>query len=199
MIHKQYTLYSVDPHKCTVCLKFIKYIISLIGHLCNNIRLHNSWVIVFPLLLWSFEQALERSTGISQSSALLWGLCGSFFFIISLLLHEVGHIASSSFFHVDLQKSLLFLFGSVPNNDFFNKPSIPKILVALSGPLTSCIVAICWYLLSTLKSLPPQLIEQFNYLVILNLLLALVNLLPFYPLDMGAVFRFFVSKIKKFI
>jgi Zn-dependent protease len=180
-------------------IRFIKYLLSLVVYLYKNLRLHNSWVIVFPLLLWSFEQALERSTGISQSSALLWGLCGSFFFIISLLLHETGHIVSSTFFHIDLQKSFLFLFGSVQINDFFNKPSIPKILVALSGPLTSCIVTIFWYLLSTLNSLPPQLIVQLNYLVILNLLLVLVNLLPFYPLDMGVVFRFFSSKLKNSI
>lgn len=176
---------------------FQKYLMSLIGHLHNNIRFHYSWVIVFPLLLWSFEQTLERSTGTPQSSALLWGLCGTFFFIISLLIHEIGHIASSRIFYVDLQKSFLFQFGSVHIDIFLCKPTISHILVALSGPLTSCIVAICWYLLSTLNFLPPQLVVQFNYLVILNFLLAVVNLLPFYPLDMGVVLRFAVSKFKK--
>lgn len=169
---------------------------SLIIYFYKIIRIHYSWVVVFPLLLWSFEQAIARSTGIAQFSALLWGLVGTFLFIFSLLLHEVGHFVSSKFFNVGLQKAFLFQFGSVHIDDFFTKPTISHVLVALSGPLTSCIVAIGWAFLLITISLSSQLILLFNYLVILNFLLAIINLLPFYPLDSGVAFRFVMLRMK---
>jgi Zn-dependent protease/CBS domain-containing protein len=170
--------------------------VPIIIYFYKNIRIHYSWVVVFPLLLWSFEQAIARSTAITQLSALLWGLAGTFLFIFSLFLHEIGHFVSSKFFNVGLQKAFLFQFGSVHVDDFFTKPTISHVLVALSGPLTSCIVAIGWSFLLITISLPPKLILLFNYLVILNFLLAIVNLLPFYPLDLGVAFRFVTLRMK---
>ena len=171
------------------------HIISLIVHLYKNIRFHNSWFIIIPLLIWSFEQAIVKSSTFSRSSSLLWGLCGTFLFVISLWLHETGHIISSRILRVDLQKRVLFQFGAVQVNDFLTKPTSRHILVALSGPLLSGIVAILLHFISTLISWPSVLLFLINCLIIVNCLLAVINVLPFYPLDMGIVFRFTVFKL----
>lgn len=72
----------------------------------------------------------------------------------------------------------------VPVNPYnFKNPRWDNAKVALAGPLSNFLLALIFGLLIRFFPLPLPLLSLFSIIVILNLLLALFNLLPLPPLD----------------
>jgi predicted transcriptional regulator len=83
----------------------------------------------------------------------------------------------------------LFLFGGVSQIATEPPSAASEFWIAIAGPVTSlAIAAICWEIepVFTETQLVFAVVE---YLAILNLILALFNLIPGFPLDGGRVFR----------
>ncbi len=69
-----------------------------------------------------------------------------------------------------------------------------ELLVALAGPFTNFLIAFIWgfiyILFSKLNLLDPLVSEFLNLLIIINIALAVFNLLPIYPLDWYRIIKF---------
>lgn len=107
-----------------------------------------------------------------------------FFLLVSLLLHELCHIAVLIFFRIRIKELEILPFGSVAKLEGLLEfePRF-EALVALAGPAASICIAI--------------LVFRFYgdpYLAAVNLTLGLVNLLPILPLDGGRILRAFLSQ-----
>lgn len=136
------------------------------------------------------------------------GLVISLFLCVTM--HEYGHALTARRFGVDTQDILLSPIGGIARLDRI--PSDPKeeLLVAIAGPAVNFVLA--GFLGSYLFTLPPLLrahvLQSFlfrdsNYffpeiplagyaviiLFFLNLVLALFNLLPAFPMDGGRILR----------
>lgn len=170
-----------------------------------NIRVDWSWLIIFLLIVWNLSAAFDdyhpdwlpgTQWTISIVAALL--------FFVSLLAHEMSHSLVARARGVPVRSITLFLFGGVSNIE--RDPDSPKseFLIAVVGPITSFVIGIALLLtanaiaepLSDTISDPETTFEQLSpaamllmWLGSVNLLLAVFNLIPGFPLDGGRLLR----------
>jgi Zn-dependent protease len=116
------------------------------------------------------------------------GICSALLLFASVLIHEFGHALTALRFGIRTRAIVLFLFGGVAQ--IAEEPSTPRVefFVAAAGPVTSLALAAVLYVVSpALGDHPLGAVVQ--YLARVNLLLALFNLVPGFPLDGGRVLR----------
>jgi Zn-dependent protease/CBS domain-containing protein len=170
-----------------------------------EIRVDWSWLLIFVLVTWSVSATVSQYHP-DWSIALDWGLAliASLAFFGSVLTHELAHSLVARANGVPVRNITLFLFGGVSNIQ--REPSSPRaeFLVTVVGPLTSVILGIVFGILAFLTSgrislnglNPNKYIQQlgplpliFAWLGSINLILAVFNLVPGFPLDGGRVLR----------
>jgi len=78
-----------------------------------------------------------------------------------------------------------------PNN--FRKPALGNFLVAMSGPASNLVMAVVGAGFVRLTLNNPLLYGFFSIFVVLNVFLAIFNLLPIPPLDGSKIFHLFLS------
>ena len=157
-----------------------------------SIRLHYSWFVIFALMIWllsaNYFPAVypHWSTAISISA----GIVTSLLFFLSLLAHELMHSLVAQHYGIKVRAITLFIFGGVSQITEEPHDARTEFRIAVAGPLTSIILGVIfwglWYLL------PPSLdvIAAVSFwLGWINILLALFNLVPGFPLDGGRVLR----------
>jgi Zn-dependent protease len=166
------------------------------------IGLHPSWFLIFALLTWSlasgyFAPSVAR---LPDGTAWFMALVTSLLFFASVLAHELGHAFVALREKVPVKSISLFFFGGVAQ--IGREPETPgaEFRIAIAGPLVSLALAgtflgMARFIegLGLTGALP--LGEPAAYLARINLILALFNLLPGFPLDGGRIFRAIVWKL----
>jgi Zn-dependent protease len=163
------------------------------------IRLHGSWFIVFGLLTWSLSQQIFTSEypGLTLGVQLLLGMITSLFFFASVLAHELGHSWLALKDGIPVRGITLFIFGGVAQIEREPRSPVSEFRIAIAGPLTSLGLAGIFGLLFLADRQIPFLAAPSEYLMRINLLLALFNLIPGFPLDGGRVLRAIVWALNK--
>lgn len=182
------------------------------------IRIDPSWVLIFLLLVYQlatfiFPVALgvRFRRGIAFDVIAL-AVIASLLLFASVVAHELAHALMARVRGVSVLGITLFIFGGVAQ--IGDEPDSPatEFLIAIVGPLISFVIAILaagiWIWLQALEGLgtfyrtPLQSAWVYIavvafYLAQANLLLALFNLLPGFPLDGGRVLRALIWAILK--
>ena len=164
-----------------------------LGTICGiAFTLDYSWLMVFILGIWSLARHYLPETHPGWSSNTYWvlGTLISVLFFTSVVAHELAHILAARAYSSSVRGITLFSFGGTPHGG--QEPWLPhqEVLIALSGPGMSLALAALFYALwrpGTSIVGPPHALA--GWLAWLNLLLALVNLIPAFPLDGGRIFR----------
>ena len=162
-----------------------------------DIKIDPSWLIIASLIAWSLSQHYFP-VEMPGHSGLVYGvtaIASTIVFFASLLLHELAHCFVARRFGVPIAGITLFLFGGVAEME--NRPQSPKaeFLIALAGPVMSLALALGFVFLSGIAALFGRmtvLSTVFSYLAAINLILAVFNLLPAFPLDGGRIMRAFL-------
>jgi Zn-dependent protease len=154
------------------------------------IFLHPTWFIVFLLVTLGLGGQLAGEHP-HWRGLLRWLVAGgtSLLFFGSILLHELGHSVLARRHRVAVRSITLFVFGGVALME--RDPDSPRaeFEIAIAGPLVSALLALGFTLLARglpEASAPASLLD---WLVRINLGIALFNLLPGFPLDGGRVLR----------
>lgn len=111
---------------------------------------------------------------------------------LSILLHELSHTLTGRAFGMQIDRITLYMFGGVAELNHEPRTAISEFVMALAGPALSVVL---WLLLqSSVHPLiaahaPLELILATGYLAQLNLILAIFNMVPAYPMDGGRVLR----------
>ena len=120
-----------------------------------------------------------------------WGSDGltSVLFFLSVLLHELGHSVLALREKVPVKSITLFIFGGVAQIE--REPSSPgvELRVAIAGPLVSFGLAGLFGAIWLVAQSIPYLAAPAEYLMRINFMLAVFNLIPGFPLDGGRVLR----------
>ena len=153
-----------------------------------SIRLHYSWFVIFALVIWYFFPMLYPHWSIAL--AFFASVVTSLIFFASLLAHELMHSLVAQHYGIPVKAITLFIFGGVAQITEEPHEARTEFRIAVAGPLTSLILGgifwLLWYLL------PPSLdvIAAVSFwLAWTNILLAVFNLIPGFPLDGGRVLR----------
>lgn len=165
-----------------------------------EIRIDYSWFLIFLLVLWTlsaqvFPQELE---GLTVSAYYLMGFAGAILLFLSVLLHELSHSAVARSRGIEVEGITLFIFGGVAQMSMEAERAIDEFLLTAAGPLSSLALAGIFYLGGIgVEALawPEAVSVVAGYLAIINLALAVFNMVPGFPLDGGRIFRSVVWQI----
>jgi len=156
------------------------------------LRIHPTWFVILLLATVAFEQEYRTVLPKGEVPPNLWpvALATALLLFLSVLLHELGHSLVALSQGVKVRSITLFLLGGVANVERDCPTALGALGVALAGPLVSFALAVL--LLSAVQPashLSPLIGEMVTRLGLLNLVLALFNLLPGLPLDGGLVVK----------
>jgi Zn-dependent protease len=158
------------------------------------IELDYSWFLIFALLTWSFAVSYYPAEFTDWSTALYWftGAATAIMLFVSVLIHELGHSVIALGYKIPIRSITLFIFGGVAQIESEPPKASAEFWIAIAGPVTSTLLALFFFLFQPLLNQSTPLYGLVKYLASINLLLALFNLIPGFPLDGGRVFRAFV-------
>ncbi len=153
-----------------------------------------SWFLILFLVASSLTTSYFPQTvpDLGPVAYVALGLGTALAFFASLVLHELAHSLVALAGGVKITRVTLFLFGGVSQME--DEPRGPghEFLLAMAGPVTSLLIGgAAWLVRQALYA--AGAVEAawvpFEYLALINVMLALFNLLPGFPLDGGRVLR----------
>lgn len=157
-----------------------------------GIEIDANWslLFVFALVAWSLGSGLAAQVpGRSQVEYWLAGIVGAAVFYVCLLAHELSHSLVARRQGVRVTGITLWLFGGVSRLDGEPKGAAAEAAITAAGPLASLVVAAVCYALgvavATVRGHTGLITDLLAWLAAINLILALFNLLPAFPLDGG--------------
>ncbi|MFP4091192.1 MAG: site-2 protease family protein [Cyclobacteriaceae bacterium] len=158
-----------------------------------GIKVFIHWTFLI-LVAWIVVQNTIRGQAVNQ---ILWTLAFLFVLFFCVFLHEMGHALTARRYHIKTRDIIMLPIGGLAR--FENLPDDPKqeLLVALAGPAVNLLIAAVLLLLINTARLNPENMElanidQSNFILLLfsaNLILAIFNLIPAFPMDGGRVLR----------
>jgi Zn-dependent protease/CBS domain-containing protein len=155
------------------------------------IYLHFSWLIIFGLIAWTLSTGYfpAQAPDLPVSSYWAKGLVASILFFVSIVLHELGHAVVALRHGVRTRSITLFIFGGVAQLEQDPRSGRAEFSMAAAGPLVSLALAGVFHSASTLSFVDPSVAAVLKYLGLINLILALFNLVPAFPMDGGRLLR----------
>ena len=160
-----------------------------------GIEIYVSWTlaIAFVLIAWTLAGQFLPSLVPSQSQTTYWlaAIVAVVLFYASLLAHEFGHALVARRVNVTVDRITLWVFGGVARlrGDVGSPGDEAKI--AIAGPVVSTALGIGFgAAFSGLNNnVPDIVVGPILWLASSNLLLAVFNLIPAFPLDGGRLLR----------
>lgn len=166
-----------------------------------------SLLVIFGLIMLNLGISALPQWHPDWSAWWVWSiaLTSAILFIASIALHELAHALVARRYGVPVRRITLFIFGGVAHVE--REPPSPQaeFWIAAMGPITSLVLGFCatvvgvWLANDTLQQLtqaPESALARLGpastillWLGPINILLAIFNLLPGFPLDGGRVLR----------
>lgn len=112
-------------------------------------------------------------------------------FVLSLLAHEVGHAVVATHNGIEVDGITLWLLGGVARLRGDSPDPGTDFRIAAVGPLISLVIGLAFAALGlAIGGVAPDLVMGVvSYLALINILLAVFNLVPAAPLDGGRILR----------
>ena len=164
-----------------------------------DIRMH----ITFPLILiWSALQFGLISRGGYEGA--IFGVVATLLLFVVVVLHELGHSVAAQYYGIEVEQIVLLPIGGVAQLTRMPEKPIQEFVIAIAGPAVNFALAILFGLIAllagislSLDRLPSlllgldrmSLLALFGYVFSSNLLRAIFNLIPAFPMDGGRVLR----------
>jgi Zn-dependent protease/CBS domain-containing protein len=157
-----------------------------------EVRVDSSWAVIALLIGYSmYLRAAAVYPELSGAGAAGIAILATVLFFGSVLVHELAHALVSQARGIRVQDITLFLFGGATRARVESRGPGDEFLIAAVGPLTSGILAALFGVVAGFGGdvLSRPLTGTFGYLAWTNLLLAVFNLIPGFPLDGGRLLR----------
>jgi len=164
------------------------------------VRFDYRWFIVFFLSVWLIAANLARGgmwvsqvqlMPVSTTAAWILGVVTTLGLFLSVLGHELSHALMGRAEGIEIDEIVLHPFGGLAR--LRNEPDSPRaeFRIAIAGPAASFVFAAISFvlMLPAMMSNYPAVGGVLFLLGAGNLLLAIFNLFPGYPLDGGRVLR----------
>jgi Zn-dependent protease/CBS domain-containing protein len=156
------------------------------------IGVHYTWAIAVVMITWSLAAGYFPSSYSGWSRLAYWivGSAAALLLFVSVLFHELCHSFVAQARGLAVNSITLFIFGGVSNIAHESENPQDEFLIAVVGPLSSLVLAgACWLALQAIPNDTSPLGALTSYLATVNLMLAVFNILPGFPLDGGRVLR----------
>jgi len=174
------------------------------------IQVDVTFLLVLPLFVYLIgsrvaaitqiiNQTLDAgiAAGTLSGGALPWllGLFAALGLFAGVVLHELGHSLTAMRYGVDIESITLWIFGGIASFAELPENWKQELLIAVAGPVVSVVLGVVCYagFLVTPASVPTARFVL-GYLAVLNVMLAVFNMLPGFPMDGGRVLRALLAR-----
>lgn len=170
------------------------------------VRIDYRWFLVFVITVWLMAENISgRVTQLGQNWALALGVVSTVAYFFSILGHEMAHALAARLEGIQTTEIVLHPFGGLAR--LSREPESPRseFRIGIAGPVASFLFAALFFLLAALidsfmrragspetRGLIHGAATSFFLIGFGNMLLAVFNLFPGYPLDGGRVLRAFL-------
>lgn len=153
-----------------------------------------TWLILAALVTWSLAAGLFPALYPELGQTAYWsmGVVGMIGLLISIVVHEFSHSLVARAYGMPIKGITLFIFGGVAEMNEEPVGPKPEFFMAIIGPITSLVVAAVFYALTLgveAVGWPVTVSGVLSYLATINVILAVFNMVPAFPLDGGRVLR----------
>jgi Zn-dependent protease len=160
------------------------------------IGLHFSWFIIAALITFSLAGRFQI-TKPEWSASLVWGvsILTAVLFFVTLVAHELSHALVARARGIPVKSITLFALGGIANISKDANTAKTEFLIAIVGPITSFVIGFGAIGIAQSMGWTPEngtttvAGSVLGWLGSINVLLAVFNLIPGYPLDGGRVLR----------
>lgn len=159
-----------------------------------DVKLNLTWLLLALLITWTLAAGLFPASYPELTQAVYWwmGLAGAVGILFSIVFHELSHSLVARYYGLQIRGITLFIFGGVA--EMQEEPVNPKVefLMAVAGPLASVLLAFVFFLferMATAMDWSTAVIGVGHYLAMVNMIVAIFNLVPAFPLDGGRMLR----------
>ena len=173
------------------------------------VQLNWTFLLILPIFAWIISSdivllaelvnnvlgssiATEPLTAGSMPWILGFAAAGGLFF--GVLLHEFGHSLMAMRYGLEIESITLWLLGGVASFKEMPEEWLKEFNIAIAGPIVSVLVGIVSYVGFLLTSGFGALQFVLGYLALMNIALAVFNMLPGFPMDGGRVLRALLAR-----
>jgi len=155
------------------------------------VYVHFSWFIVFGLIAWTLATGYfpQHYPNLPVTSYWAKGLLASLLFFVSILLHELGHSLVALKSGIAIRSITLFIFGGVARLERDPPDGRTELKMAAAGPAVSVVLSGLFLGAGSLARPGGTVWAVARYLALINLVVAVFNLVPAFPLDGGRLLR----------
>lgn len=169
------------------------------------VRIDYRWFLIFVITTWLMAENISaRVAFLGQNWALALGIASTLAYFVSILGHELSHALAARLEGIQTTEIVLHPFGGLAR--LSREPDSPRseFRIGIAGPVASFLFAALFFLLAVFIDSFTRRMTGFSQVVVHaaatsffligfgNLLLAVFNLFPGYPLDGGRVLRAFL-------
>lgn len=159
-----------------------------------EVRIDASWLLLAVLIIVSLTSGYFPLfyEDLSTRAYLLMGIVGAIGLFASIIIHEMCHSLVGRRVGIRMKGITLFMFGGVAQMGEESQTPKGEFLMSIAGPLASFAIGGIFYVLFRFfqaYEAPVTVTGVLGYLSWINVILALFNLLPAFPLDGGRILR----------
>lgn len=157
-----------------------------------KVKVNLGWALIATLIAWSLAQGFFPQVYAGLTEATYWSMAvvALIGLAASIILHELSHSLVARAFGMPVESITLFMFGGVAELE--EEPDSPRaeLVMALAGPAMSLALAGLFHVLAAAAAPGSTALGGvLSYLAIINLVLAVFNLAPAFPMDGGRALR----------
>jgi Zn-dependent protease/CBS domain-containing protein len=172
----------------------MKYSLSL-GRVAGiQVFVHWTFLILIGYIVYS---NLKQGMGTVD---ILWSILFILTLFACVTLHELGHALAAKRYNIKTSNITLLPIGGVAQLESMPEKPKEELVVALAGPMVNVIIAgLLFPLLSLSGGLDDLDVTRFSHhnflpsLMVVNIWLAVFNMIPAFPMDGGRVLRALLS------
>ncbi len=161
-----------------------------------QIGLNYSWLLIAVLVVFSLAgrfAATDREWGAN----VIWGLAilTTLLFFAAIVIHELSHAAVAKARGLPVRSITLFALGGVAQIEKEASDAKTEFWMGIAGPITSALIGVICLGIAAGFGWTPTGIHQsppaamLGWLGVINIALAVFNMIPGFPLDGGRVLR----------
>jgi Zn-dependent protease/CBS domain-containing protein len=180
------------------------------------VRVNTSLLIFLPILAWLigaggqielYAGLIEALTGVGFDLSILragatpWviGIAAAIGLFVGVTLHELGHSWVALRYGLEIESITLWILGGIAALKSVPREWNREFWIAIAGPIVSVLVGTVSYAFLLVVPVNLQLVRfVLGWLAIVNVTLALFNLLPAFPMDGGRILRALLARSRPY-
>jgi Zn-dependent protease len=175
-----------------------------------RIGVDGTWFLMLFILIFLLSPSFRNALDSSEDVAYLTTVATVLLFFGSLIVHELGHAVAAKREGVGVSRIELFLFGGTTHMTREAQTPGEEFRIAVAGPLGTLVVLLICLAVAVPIVGPSRLVDairlkdtvpltpvllSLSWLIPMNLLILVFNLVPAYPLDGGRIARAIVWRV----